>query len=95
MTEGHNSKEQLKSIIERIENLESQKAEIASDIRDVYTEAASNGFDRAALRAIIKMRKEDANKRREREELIETYMNALGMLSDTPLGRAAIDRATV
>lgn len=92
--QGHNSKEQLKSIIERIERLEEEKAGIASDIRDVYTEAKGNGFDAKALRTIIKMRKQDADERREQEALIETYMHALGMLADLPLGQAAIERAT-
>lgn len=92
-TIGGNSKEQLKAIVERIERLESDKAEIASDIKDVYAEAKGNGFDVPALRAIIKMRAEDANKRAERETILETYMHALGMLADLPLGKAAMDRA--
>lgn len=91
---GSNSNEQLKSIIERIERLEEQKAETASDIRDVYAEAKGNGFDAKALRTIIKMRKQDADERREQEAIVETYMHALGMLVGTPLGDAAIQRAT-
>lgn len=89
----HNSREQLRSVIERIERLEEEKKTIADDIKDVYAEAASNGFDKTALRAIIKMRKEDADKRANREALIETYMAALGMLGNTPLGQAAVERA--
>ncbi len=89
---GHNSNEQLKSIIERIERLEEEKAATASDIKDVYTEAKSNGFDVPALRALVKLRKQDADKRKEREAILETYMHALGMLSDTPLGQAALKR---
>jgi uncharacterized protein (UPF0335 family) len=98
-TIGHNSesatkfaKDQLKSIIERVERLEEQKAEIASDIRDVYAEAKGNGFDVKALRTIVRMRKQDANERAEQEAILETYMQALGMLSDTPLGQSAIER---
>lgn len=96
---GHNSgtrfaKDQLKSIIERIERLEASKAEIASDIRDVYTEAKGNGFDVKALRAIVKMRKQDADERREQQDIIDTYLHALGMLADTPLGQAAVKRDT-
>ena len=93
MTIGHNSNEQLKSIIERIERLEEDKAAIASDIKDVYAESKSQGYDVPALRAIIKLRKEDADKRANREALIDTYLQALGMLSDTPLGRSAVERA--
>jgi len=84
---------QLKSIVERIERLAEEKDGIASDIRDVYAEAKGNGFDVPALRALIKLRKEDANKRAERETILETYMAALGMLSDLPLGKAAMDKA--
>lgn len=88
---GHN---QIKSIVERIERLESNKAEIASDIRDVYAEAKGVGFNVKALRAIIRMRKQDAQERAEHEQIVETYMHALGMLADLPLGQAAIERAT-
>jgi len=84
---------QLKSIVERIERVAEEKDGIASDIRDVYAEAKGNGYDVPALRAIIKLRKEDANKRAERETILETYMHALGMLADLPLGKAAMDRA--
>lgn len=94
---GHNSgaaKDQLKSIVERIERLEEEKKTIADDIRDVYAESKGNGFDVKALRAIIRLRKQDAQERQEHELILETYMNALGMLADTPLGAAAIQRAT-
>jgi uncharacterized protein (UPF0335 family) len=74
------AKDQLKSIIERIERLEEEKKTIADDIRDVYAEAKGNGFDVKALRTIVRMRKEDANERRELETILETYMQALGML---------------
>ena len=71
---------QLKAIVERIERLEADKAEIASDIRDVYAEAKGNGFDVKALRTIVRLRKQDANERAEQETILETYMQALGML---------------
>lgn len=88
------AKDQLKSIIERIERLEEEKATIASDISDVYTEAKGNGYDVKALRTIVRMRKQDAQERQEAETILETYMLALGMLADTPLGQAAIERAS-
>jgi len=91
-TIGHNAKDQLKSIVERVERLEEQKAEIASDIRDVYAEAKGNGYDVKALRTIVRMRKQDANERAEQEAILETYMAALGMLVGTPLGDAAMER---
>lgn len=93
MTEtGHNANAQLRSIVERIERLEAEKSAIAADVKDVYTEAKGNGYDVKALRTIIKMRKEDAQERAEMETIIEVYMNALGMLADTPLGDAAMRR---
>jgi len=82
MTEaiGHNSiaKDQLKSIIERVERLEEDKAAIATDIKEVFLEAKGNGYDVKALRAIVRYRKEDAQDRAEREAIFETYLNALG-----------------
>lgn len=84
---GHNSegatrvaKDQLRSLIERIEQREEEKAAIASDIRDIYAEGKSNGFDVKALRTIIRMRKQDPDDRAEQETILETYMQALGML---------------
>lgn len=93
MTLGGNSKEQLRSVISRIEHLEDEKKQIADDIRDVYAEAKGNGFDTKALRAVVRMRRQDAQKRAEHEAILETYMHALGMLADTDLGQAAISRA--
>lgn len=74
------AKDQLKAIIERVERLEEEKASLADDIRDVYAEAKGNGFDVKALRTIVRMRKQDPNKRAEAETILETYMQALGML---------------
>jgi uncharacterized protein (UPF0335 family) len=83
---------QIKAIVERIERLEEEKKTISDDIRDVYAEAKGNGFDVKALRTIIRMRKQDANERAEQETILETYMQALGMLAGTPLGDAAMAR---
>ena len=88
------AKDQLKSIIERIERLEEEKKAASDDIRDVYAEAKSNGYDSRALRTIVRMRKQDANERAEQAAIIELYMSSLGMLASTPLGAAAIARAT-
>jgi uncharacterized protein (UPF0335 family) len=74
---GHNG--QLRAIVERIENVEEQRKELADDVKDIYSEAKSNGFDTAALRQIIRLRAQDPNKRAEREAILETYMQALGM----------------
>jgi uncharacterized protein (UPF0335 family) len=74
------AKEQLKAIVERIERLEEEKKTIADDIKDVYAEAKGNGFDVKALRTIIRLRKQDPNERQEAETILETYMQALGMM---------------
>jgi uncharacterized protein (UPF0335 family) len=74
------AKDQLKAIIERIERLEEEKKTISDDIRDVYAEAKGNGFEVKALRTIVRMRKQDADERKEHETILETYMHALGML---------------
>lgn len=76
----HNTREQLKSIIERVEHLEEEKSEIADQVKEVYAEAKGNGFDVTALKAIVRMRKQDADERQERETILETYMLALGMI---------------
>ena len=74
------AKDHLKAFVERIERLEEEKKALADDIRDVYGEAKSTGFDVKALRTIIKMRKEDTDERKEHEAILETYMHALGMI---------------
>ncbi len=74
------AKDQLKTIIERIERLEEEKKTMMDDIRDIYSEAKGNGYDVKALRTIVRMRKQDANERSEQETILETYMQALGML---------------
>ncbi len=74
------AKDQLKAIIERIERLEEEKKATSDDIKDVYAEAKGNGFDIKALRSIVRLRKLDTDERREQQEVLETYMHALGMV---------------
>jgi uncharacterized protein (UPF0335 family) len=90
---GGNAREQMRSIIERVERLEEEKKSVGDDIRDVYAEAKGNGFDVKALRTIVRLRKLDPDERKEQEAILETYMHALGMLGDTPLGKAAAKQA--
>lgn len=73
--------DQLKAFIERIERLEEEKAGIAGDIRDVYSEAKGSGFDTKAIRKIISLRKRDYAERQEEDAILEMYMQALGMAS--------------
>ena len=76
---GGTTADQLRSIIERIENLEEEKANLTADIREIYSEAKGNGFDVKALRAIVRLRKKDDHERLEEEAVLATYMHALGM----------------
>jgi uncharacterized protein (UPF0335 family) len=87
MTNGmHNStKDQLKTIVERIERLEEEKAALSADIKGVYDEAKSNGFDVKALRAIIRIRKKDGEDRIQEEMILATYLHALDMANPLPL----------
>lgn len=78
MTEiGGIAVDRLRSLVERIETLNEEKAGIESDIRDIYAEAKSAGFDTKAMREIIKLRKMNAADRDEQELLVETYRKAL------------------
>lgn len=69
----------LKSFLERIERLESEKAALMEDIKEVYAEAKGTGFDTKTMRKIISLRKMDNDKRRESEELLDLYKSAIGM----------------
>jgi uncharacterized protein (UPF0335 family) len=69
----------LKAFVERIERLEEEKKATSDDIRDVYAEAKGTGFDTKALRTIVRLRKLDLDERREQQEVLDTYLHALGM----------------
>ena len=69
--------DRLRSLIERIERLEEEKAAIASDIRDIFAEAKSAGFDVKIMKTVIKLRKMNAADRDEQELLLETSRKAL------------------
>ena len=71
--------ERLQSFVERIERLEAEKAALAADIREVYSEAKAVGFDPKTMRRVISLRKLESADREEQEALLETYMAALGM----------------
>ena len=70
---------QLKTIIERIERLEEEKAGISGDIAEIYAEAKGNGFDVKVIRKIIALRKKDYSERQEEEAILELYLQALDM----------------
>ena len=69
---------QLKSIIERIERLEEDKAAVSDDLKQVYAEAKGNGFDSKILRKVVRFRKQDRAQRMEEEALLELYLSAIG-----------------
>ncbi|MEM8790232.1 MAG: DUF2312 domain-containing protein [Pseudomonadota bacterium] len=75
---------QLRAIVERVEQLEEEKREIADQIKEIYAEAKANGFDAKTLRRIVSIRRKDAEEREEEEALLDLYMSALGMLPGGP-----------
>jgi uncharacterized protein (UPF0335 family) len=83
---------ELRAYIERIERVNEEIAEWMESRREVYTEIKSAGYDVATVRAIIKRRAMDPEKRQEAENLLDIYMDALGDFASTPLGVAGADR---
>lgn len=71
--------ERLRSIIERIERLEEERKALAGDIKDIYTEAKSGGFDTKIVKQIIALRRKEPSEVEEEETLLEVYKRALGM----------------
>jgi len=71
--------DRLRSFVERIERLEEEKAALAADIREVYSEAKGTGFDVKILRQLIRLRKMDVSERQEQEEILDVYKRALDM----------------
>ena len=84
---------QIKTIVDRIERMEEEKREITTDISEIYKEAKANGFDSKIIKKIVAIRKKEPNKLAEEQAIMDVYMAALGMLADTPLGLASMDRA--
>lgn len=92
---GHNtseSTERLRSIIQRVQNVEERIAELQIDKREIYSEAKGAGFDTKTIRRIIAELKIDPAAREESEALFDIYRAALGILDGTPLGRYALER---
>ena len=73
------SAEQLRLFIERVERLEEEKKSFQDDIKDVYAEAKSTGFDTKTMKAIVRLRKMEKHHRDEADALLETYRQALGL----------------
>ena len=79
MAEGVVAADQLRLFIERVERLEEEKKGIADDIRDVYSEAKSNGYDPKIMRMIVRLRKMETHTRQEQDAILETYRSAVGV----------------
>lgn len=73
------AKDQLRSIIERIERLEEEKKALSEDITEVYAEAKGNGYDTKVLRKVVAIRKQDRDERQEQEAILELYLETLGL----------------
>ena len=73
----------LKQFIERLENLEEQKVAVLSDIKEVLSEAKSEGFDIKTIKQIVKIRKMDQDDLKEQEEILNIYLQALQMREDS------------
>ena len=79
---GGLSAEHLRQFVDRLERLEEEKKNIAEDLKEVFAEAKSAGFDVKTIRQILKIRKIEANELEEQEYLLDTYKRALGMLPE-------------
>lgn len=79
MSDAPVSDEQLRKFIERIERLEEEKKGISDDIRDVYLESKSQGYDPSIMRQIVRLRKLPPHDRKEMEAILDIYKNALGI----------------
>ena len=77
---GGVSAEQLRSFIERLENLEEEKRAVQEQLKEVFAEAKGEGFDVKVMRHILRLRRQKPHERAELDELLEVYKNALGMM---------------
>jgi len=75
------AKDQLRSLVERVERLEEERAALSADIREVYSEAKGVGFDTRIMRQVVRLRKLDRADRQEQEAILDLYLAALGMRS--------------
>ncbi len=83
---------ELRAYIDRIEKVSAEIADLTGDRREIYAEVKGAGYDTTTIRAIVKRRAMDADKRHTMDELLDMYMSALGDFATTPLGTAGADR---
>lgn len=79
MTKSNFAKDQLRSLVERVERLEEERAALSGDILEVYAEAKGHGFDTKIMRQVVRLRKLEPVERQERDALLDLYLHALGM----------------
>lgn len=79
MAKPNFAKDQLKSLVERVERLEEEKAALGNDLKEVYAEAKGQGFDTKIMRQVVRIRKMEAHEREERDALLDLYLSAVGM----------------
>ncbi|MCB5203867.1 DUF2312 domain-containing protein [Neorhizobium sp. T786] len=90
MSDAHGvARDQLRAFIERIERLEEEKKTIADDIKDVYGEAKAMGYDTKIMKKVIALRKKDDQERMEEDLILDTYLQALGMIESAAEADAA------
>lgn len=88
------AQKQLRQIVESLERLEEERKALAADARDKLAEAKAMGFDTKIIKKVLAIRKKSKTDREEEQAILDTYLHALGMLSDTPLGQWSIGQAT-
>src|ERR1017187_1577394 len=89
-TSNEMDKSKIRAFVERIERLESEKAELTSDIASVYEEVVESEFDKKIVRACVRLRKKSKSEREADQEIIDLYMAALGDFASTDLGKAGV-----
>tara|TARA_B100000676_G_scaffold239295_1_gene239909 strand:- start:344 stop:655 length:312 start_codon:yes stop_codon:yes gene_type:complete len=82
---GNVARNHLRAYIDRIERLEEEKAALMEDIREIYAEAKGTGFDPKIMRQVVRIRKMEPDQRQEQEYILDTYLSALGMLTNLDL----------
>lgn len=92
---SRNAAEELKLYVDRIEQLQEERAGLAGDIKDILAEAQGNGFSPKIIKKVLKHRKQDPAERAEEEALLHVYLDALASFDNTPLGAAAKKRDRV
>lgn len=83
---------QIAAVVQRIEKLEDEKAQVAIDISEIYKEAKGNGFDTKILKKVVALRKKSQSQRDEEQAILDLYMAAVEGFDTTPLGQAAADK---